>query len=116
MPRARYQLTEADVPVVHRWVQAKLRNPTWPQHGAAPTARHQFPHDQPTAPRLQQWCTQHLAASQWAQLQAVIRAARRDARQTRTVRLSTRAHTLLHALARREQRTLSETLERHLAS
>jgi hypothetical protein len=115
MPRARYQFTAADVPVVHRWVQAKLHTPTWPQHATARTARDQFPHDQPTVPQLQQWCTQFLEASQWAQLQAVIRAARRDARQTRTVRLSTRAHTLLHALARREQRTLSETLERHLA-
>jgi hypothetical protein len=116
MPRARYQFTAADVPVVHRWVQAKLRDPTWPQPTAAHTAREQLLHDQPTAPQLQQWCTQYLAAPQWAQLQAVIRAARRDAGQTRTVRLSTRAHTLLHALAQREQRTLSETLERHLAS
>ena len=32
MPRARYQCTAADVPVVHRWVQAKLRTPSWPQH------------------------------------------------------------------------------------
>ena len=116
MPHARYQFTEADVRVVHRWVQAKLHTPTWPQHAAARPARDQFPHDQPTAPQLQQWCTQYLTASQWAQLQAVIRAARRDARQTRTIRLSTRAHTLLHALAQREQRTLSETLERLLAS
>jgi hypothetical protein len=116
MPRARYQFTAADIPVVHRWVQAKLRAPTWPQLTTARTAREQFPHDQPTAPQLQQWCTQYLTALQWAQLQAVIRAARRDARQTRTVRLSTRAHTLLRALARREQRTLSETLERHLAA
>jgi len=115
MPRTRYQFTEADVPVVHRWVQAKLHTPSWPQPAAARLARDQFPHDQPTAPQLQQWCAQYLAASQWAQLQAVIRAARRDARQTRTIRLSTRAHTLLHALARREQRTLSETLEQHLA-
>ena len=116
MPRTRYQFTEADVPVVHRWVQAKLHTPSWPQPAAARPARDQFPHDQPTAPQLQQWCTQYLTTPQWAQLQAVIRAARRDARQTRTIWLSTRAHTLLHALAQREQRTLSETLERHLAS
>ena len=116
MPRARYQFIEADVPVVHRWVQAKLHTPSWPQPATARPARDQFPHDQLTAPQLQQWCTQYLTTPQWAQLQAVIRAARRDARQTRTIRLSTRAHTLLHALAQREQRTLSETLERHLAS
>jgi hypothetical protein len=115
MPRTRYQFTEADVPVVHRWVQAKLHTPSWPQAATAHHARDQFPHDQPTALKLQQWCTQYLTDLQWTQLQAVIRAARRDARQTRTVRLSTRAHTLLHALARREQRTLSETLEQYLA-
>ena len=91
MLRARYQFTAAAVRVVHRWVQAKLHTPTWPQPATAHHARDQFPHDQPTASELQLWCAQYLAASQWAQLQAVIRA------------------------ARREQRTLSETLERHLA-
>jgi hypothetical protein len=105
MPRARYHFTAADVLVVHRWVQTKLHTPSWPQPAAARTARDQFPHDQPTALKLQQWCTQYLTAPQWTQLQAVIRAARRDARQTRTVRLSTRAHTLLHALARRHRRS-----------
>jgi hypothetical protein len=45
----------------------------------------------------------------------VIRAARRDARQTRTIRLTMSAHARLHALATREQLTLSETIERYLA-
>src|SRR5262249_14357099 len=47
--------------------------------------------------------------------QAVIRAARRDTRQTHTVRLSTSAYACLHDLATREQLTLSETIERYLA-
>src|SRR5262245_35506491 len=85
MPRPRYQLTEADVPVVHRWVQAKVRD-------TSHAAWDQFPHEHPTATRLQQWCDHYLDATQWTQLQAVIRAARRDAGQTRTVRLSTHAH------------------------
>ena len=52
---------------------------------------------------------------QWAQLQAVIRAARREAGQTRTVRLSTSAYARLHDLAVREHLTLSATIERYLA-
>ena len=108
MSRPRYQLAEADVPVVHRWVQAKVRD-------TAHAAWDQFPHKHPTATRLQQWCDRYLDAAQWTQLQAVIRAARRDARQTRTVRLSTRAHACLHDLAQRAQLTLSETIERYLA-
>ena len=116
MPRPRYQIAEEDVPVVHRWVHAKLRDITSPQHDAARTAWGQVPREQPTATQLQQWCDQYLDAPQWTQLQAVIRAARRDARQTRTVRLSTSAHALLHDLARREKLTLSETIERHLAA
>jgi hypothetical protein len=64
---------------------------------------------------LQEWCDQYLDATQWTQLQAVIRAARREAGQTRTVRLSTSAYTRLHDLAVREQLTLSETIERCLA-
>ena len=114
MPRPRYQIAEQDVPVVHRWVQGKARDPSWPQHEAARTAWHQYTDAQPTARQLQQWCDQYLNGPQWTQLQAVIRAARRDGSQTHTVRLSTRAYARLHDLATREQLTLSETIERHL--
>jgi hypothetical protein len=114
MPRPRYQLTAADVLVVHRWVQAKLHDPTWPQPDAARTARNQFARAQPTVEALHAWCAQFLEAPQWRQLQAVIRATRRDASQTRTVRLSTQAYARLHDLATREQLTLSETIERYL--
>ena len=99
MARPRYQIAEEDVPVVHRWVQAKCRDTAWPQPDDAHTAWDQFPCAQPTARQLQQWCDRFLDATQWTQLQAVIRAARRDARQTRTVRLSTRAYARLHDLA-----------------
>jgi hypothetical protein len=65
MPRSRYQCTEEDVSVVHRWVHAKLRDIAWPQHEAARTAWEQFPREQPTATQLQQWCAQYLDATQW---------------------------------------------------
>jgi hypothetical protein len=101
MPRPRYQIADADVTVVHRWVRSKF-----PETG---------PPDHSTTKQLQQWCDRCLDAAQWKQLHAVIRAARRDAsHQTRTVRLSTRASALLHDLAVREQLTLSETIERYL--
>ena len=76
MPRARYQCTEDDVLVVHRWVHAKLRDATWPQPDTAHAAREQFPREQPTVAQLQAWGDQYLNAPQWMQLQAVIRAAR----------------------------------------
>src|SRR5215831_5890789 len=103
MPRPRYQMTDADVAVVHRWVRSKFREtaPLEPQ----------------TTEQLQQWCDRCLDAPQWKQLHAVIRAARRDAsHQTRTVRLSTRASALLHDLAEREQLTLSQTIEKYLTA
>jgi hypothetical protein len=105
MPRPRYQMTDADVAVVHCWVRSKFRETAW----------NQCPLDHPTTEQLQQWCDRCLDAAQWKQLHAVIRAARRDAsHQTRTVRLSTRASALLHDLAAREQLTLSETIEKYL--
>ena len=115
MPRPRYQIAEQDVPVVHRWVQGKLRDTAWLRDDAARTAWDQSIHPQPTPLQLQQWCDHYLDSPQWTQLQAVIRAARRDARQTHTVRLSPSAYTRLHDLATREQLTLSETIERYLA-
>jgi hypothetical protein len=93
-------MTDADVALVHRWAQSKFPE----------TA----PSDHPTTEQLQQWCDRYLDAAQWNQLHAVIRAARRDASQTRTVRLSTHASALLHDLASREKLTLSETIERYL--
>jgi hypothetical protein len=115
MPRPRYQLAEDDMPVVHRWVQAKFRDPVWPQPEAARRARDRFLHEPSTPIRLQQWCDRYLDVTQWTQLQAVIRAARRATGQTRTVRLSTRAHARLHDLAKRAQLTLSDTIEKYLA-
>src|SRR5574341_2564870 len=102
MPRPRYQIADAGVAVVHRWMRS--------------TCRETAPLDPPTTEQLQQWCDQCLDAAQWKQLHAVIRAARRDASQTCTVRLSTRASTLLHDLAAREQLTLSETIKKHLTA
>jgi hypothetical protein len=116
MPRPRYQIANDDVPIVHRWVRAKFRETAWPREGASLTAWERFPLDHPTATQLQQWCDRCLDAAQWKQLHAVIRAARRDANQTRTVRLSTRASVLLHDLATREQLTLSEIIERYLTA
>jgi hypothetical protein len=115
MARPRYRITEEDIPVVHRWVQAKCRGSVWPPHAAARAAWDQVLRTPPTVGQLQQWCEQSLDAAQWTQLQAVIRAARRDAGQTRTVRLPTRAYARLHDLAVREQLTLSVTIERYLA-
>jgi hypothetical protein len=115
MPRPRYQIADEDVPVVYRWVHAKCRDTVWPQYDAARSAWDAFPRAHPTATQLQQWCDQYLDATQWTQLQAVIRAARRDTRQTRTVRLSTSAYTRLHNLAAREQLTLSATIDRYLS-
>ena len=49
MPRPRYQMTDDDVTVVHRWVRAKFRETGWPREGASLTAWDKFPLDPPTA-------------------------------------------------------------------
>jgi macrodomain Ter protein organizer (MatP/YcbG family) len=75
-----------------------------------------FPYDKPTTKTLQRWCDRFLDAKQWKQLQAVIRAARRDPSQYRAVRLSRNAHEILRKLAMRDKLTLSEVIERYLLS
>jgi hypothetical protein len=114
MPRPRYQLTDDDVAVVHRWVRERFRTHGWPEDWPSLTAWDRFPLDKPTTNTLQRWCDRFLDTSQWKQLQAVIRAARHDKSHSRTVHLSTRAHAPLRALAEREHLTLSAVIERYL--
>ena len=116
MPRLRYQITAADVDVVHRWIRERLRNDVCPEDWPRLTAWDKFPYEKPTVKTLQRWCDRFLDAQQWRQLQAVIRAARRDLSQHRTVRLSRNAHEILGKLATRDKLTLSEVIERYLSS
>ena len=109
MPRPRYQIADADVAVVHRWIRARFRENTWPEDWPHLTAWDKFPLDKPTAKQLCTWCARFLDTAQWKQLHAVIRAARRDSSQSHTVRLSTKAYAVLHQLAQREKLTLSAT-------
>ena len=74
------------------------------------------PNEKTTAKKLQKWCDQHLAAEHWPRLQNALRQHRRDLSQHRTVRLTSRAHELLTELAKQDQLTLSETLEKHLTA
>jgi predicted HicB family RNase H-like nuclease len=116
MPRPRYRITAADVRVVHRWIRERLRNDTWPEDWPRFTAWDKFPYEKPTAKKLQRWCDRFLDAKQWEQLQAVIRASRRDYSRYRTVRLSRSAHEILRTLAIRDKITLSEVIELYLSS
>jgi hypothetical protein len=116
MPRSRYRITAADVRVVHRWIRERLRNDVWPKDWPKLTAWDKFPYEKPTAKTLQCWCDRFLDATQWKQLQAVIRAARRNPSQYRTVRLSQDAHEILGKLATRDKLTLSEVIDRYLSS
>lgn len=114
MPRARYHITTADVPMVHRWIRARFRDNQWPRHWPQLTAWDTFPLEKPTAKKRQAWCDRFLDATQWKPLQAVMRAARHKKHVSRTVRLSQPAYDLLHTLAQREHLTLSATIERYL--
>jgi transposase len=116
MPRPRYQIADEDVAIVHRWIRTRFRENTWPEDWPQLTAWDKLPLDKPTAKKLRTWCARFLDAAQWKQLHAVIRAARRDCGQSRTVRLSTQAYETLHQLAQREHLTLSTTIERYLAN
>jgi hypothetical protein len=108
MPRPRYRITAADGRVVHRWIRERLRNDAWPEDWPRLTAWDKFPYEKPTVKTLQRWCDRFLDAKQWKQLHAVIRAARRELSQYRTVRLSRNAHEILGKLAARDKLTLSK--------
>jgi hypothetical protein len=115
MPRPQYQITKDDVRIVHRWIRDRFRTRGWPEDWPELTAWDRFPLDNPTAKKLQPWCDRFLDAAQWRQLQAVIQAARLDKSQYRTVRLSRRAHRILHELSQRDTLTLSAVIEQYLS-
>jgi hypothetical protein len=100
---------------VHRWIRDRFRTRGWPEDWPELTAWDRFPLDNPTVKKLQPWCDRFLDATQWKQVQAVIRAARRDRSQYRTVRLSRKAHHILQEISQRETLTLSEVIEQYLS-
>ena len=118
MARPRYQLTDDDVTVAHRWIRDKFRSAgvDWPKEYGSATAYEKFPLENPTAKKLQAWCDRWLNAKQWQQLQAAIRSARRDRQgNTRSISVSNKAHEILSTIGKREQLTFSEVIEKYLA-
>ncbi len=117
MPRPRYQIRDDDVTTVHRWIRERFRtqSPRWPKEWGSLTAWDKFPLERPTAKKLQKWCDRWLDAEQWKQVQAIIRSARRDYSQYRNVRLSRKTHELLDSVAKRDNLTLLEVIERYLS-
>jgi len=69
--------------------------------------------------QLNQWCEKYLSRTEWMKLKSAIRKRRERFRRSdehKTVTLTSKAHRLLSQLAKRDNVTLSETLEHYLGN
>ncbi len=123
MARQRYTITDSDRWFSSRWIEKKLKNPTWLGENRTYKASRAFELLNESAVHhptesLNRWCESWLKRDEWKQLKNAIRASRRRANSpdTKTVTLSRNAWLLLNYVATKEGCTLSEAVERHLAS
>jgi macrodomain Ter protein organizer (MatP/YcbG family) len=117
MARPKYCITSADSSFARRWVETKLANPAW--LGPQTYEAHQsLVEREETASELNAWCETWLHDALWIQLKNAIRAARRRAKvdDMVSVTLSRNAWGILSYWAQREGCTLSEIIERRIAT
>ncbi len=122
MARQRYVISDSDRWFVIRWLEKKLKNPTWlDEHRTYKAGRAfeliQDSHVQHPTDSLNRWCETWLMAAEWTQLKNAVRASRRRAKkpEIKTVTLSHNAWSLLNYVANKENCTLSEVIEHHLS-
>jgi len=121
MARQRYTVTDSDRWFTHRWIENKLKHPSWLGENRTYKASRAFDLinesgiQHPTE-SLNRWCESWLKRDEWKQMKNAIRASRRRANspETKTVTLSHNAWLLLNYVATKEACTLSEAIERHL--
>lgn len=121
MARKRYTITDGDRWFACRWIEKKLKNPSWlGEHRTYKASRgfeliNESSIHHPTE-SLNRWCESWLRSQEWEQLKNAIRASRRRAHNpdSKTVTLSRNAWLLLNYVATKEMCTLSEAIERHL--
>ena len=126
MARARYVITASDVNhalACLRWrlgsqtllLRTALSNRKAIEHLEAITSMKPL---EARAESLHQWCLDHLEESEWGPLKSAIRKRRQRKKnlgQTESITISKRSHELLKKVAKRDNVTFSEALERTLA-
>lgn len=123
MARNRYVITDSDHWFACRWVEKKLKNPSWlGEYRTYKASRAlQLLEESEIGNRtekLNRWCETWLRSEEWTQLKNAVRASRRRAKQPdiKTVTLSRNAWEILTYYADRDGVTLSEVIERKLGA
>jgi len=118
----RKEILPDDVTAVVAYIDRRFGTDlAFPSKESQVDANHSFAHLDKTPEKILAWCENWLSNDQWHQLRNAVRASRkrrRDRYQDRspvTITLSRRAWEYLSLLARRDDLTLSEYLERTLA-
>jgi hypothetical protein len=98
MSSQRYRFRSEDIERIRQWL---FRNRIFP------------PDAQAGIEKLQMWCETHLDKNQWFRLQKALESHRGAITGYRTIRVTASAHEILMEMAKRENLTISEAIERY---
>ncbi len=116
MAKAKYKITKEDSPKAWLYIENKLSDQNYPDEEFNFENKEEFRNIQPNAnSKINKWCEKHLNKKQWQQLKDSIRAKRsRAISDKKSVDLERNAWKMLSTIAKFEDVTLSQAIERHL--
>lgn len=128
MARQKYQITKEDFYIARRWLESKTEK-DWHKFHAQTANSDRAKEELDTIPlrlkctkkdaaTLQKWCDTYLGEAMLNQMKTTIRAerarAKKPAGSTKQITLDERAHMMLATIAKAENVTLSQAIEKHL--
>lgn len=126
--RQKYQITKEDFYIARRWLESKIEK-EWHKFYAQTTEGDRAKEELEAIPlrlkstkkdatNLQKWCDAYLGEQWLSQMKTTIRAerarAKKPAGSTKQITLDEHAHMMLATIAKAENVTLSQAIEKHL--
>jgi len=116
MAKAKYKITKEDSLKAWLYIEGKLSDQNYPDEEFNFENKEEFQNIQPNAnSKINKWCEKHLNKKQWQQLKDSIQEKQsREISDKKSVDLEKYAWKILSTIAKSENVTLSQVIEKHL--